>query len=172
AGQESGSLMTLELQIRLLKAQNRIDDALVRLKEYVKKKDANLELAAGLFEELGQAGLAEENYRKWMSQARATNRGLVLAGFLGRQNRAGEALDLCERAAGLGSVEAAAAVSIGVVRESRDPREQQFQRVERLLDEASKKNPAAPGPYLELAELRQLQQRYAEAEALDRKSVV
>ncbi|HEV3082402.1 MAG TPA: tetratricopeptide repeat protein [Gemmataceae bacterium] len=166
---DPNTLQTVDLQVRVLKAQDKTNDALALLKKYADSKGANFAAAARLFEEIEQFPLAEQTYRKWVAENADPKRGLALAGFLGRRDRKDEALDLCERAASAGEVDLAAAVAVEMLRARKNLRDQHFQAVERLLDRASKKSPESPLPVLELAELRDLQQRYAEAEACYRR---
>jgi len=158
------SQATVDLQVHVLKEQNNPGEALKVLKRYQEKKDANPTLAGKLFEYIGELPPAEAAYRKWMSAATDPQRMLALASFLGRHDRKDEALDLCERAARAGAIESAAGVAVEMLRPRQNLHDRQCQRVEHLLLEAGKKNPASPLPVLELAELRDLQQRYAESE--------
>src|SRR5207244_368216 len=94
ANREPNSLQTLDLRVRLLKAQKQAPLAETFIKKYLQSADADLEAAARLFEDAGQSAAAEETYRKWISLSADRRRLLEFANFLGRQNRVDEALDL------------------------------------------------------------------------------
>ncbi len=95
---EPRSLRTIDLKARLLKARGRAGEAAVLLEALVREKADRAGYVARLLEELGQVAAAEKLYRQFASQSREPQAILVLSGFLGRQNRPGEALDLCEKA--------------------------------------------------------------------------
>jgi cellulose synthase operon protein C len=165
---EPDSARTLDLRVRLLKSQDLADDATTLLKAYIQKPAANLSVAAGLFEEVGQLGPAEELFRKAAAQAKEPMSSLALAAFLGRHDHYDEALNLCLRAAEQGAIGQALDVGLAMLREAGSPTEAHCQRLDGLLDEVIKKNPNSPVPILQRAELRGLQTKFAESEALYR----
>ncbi|TMQ32698.1 MAG: hypothetical protein E6K70_17105 [Planctomycetota bacterium] len=165
---EPDSARTLGLKVRLLKSQDLADDAATLLKAYIQKPGANLGVAAGLFEEVGQLALAEELFRKTAAQVKEPMSSLALAAFLGRHDHYDEALALCLRAAEQGAVGQALDVGLAMLREAGSPTEAHCQRLDGLLDEIIKKNPNSPVPILQRAELRSLQTKFAESEALYR----
>jgi tetratricopeptide (TPR) repeat protein len=134
--------------------------------------------AAALLEELGQLDEAEALRRRAVeiatvpaSQAEAL---LDLAEFLGRRDRTGEALDLCERAwkEGRPDAVAVARACVNVLAAARgdDPA---TGRVACWLEQAvARDEPAAPAGLLaSLAAVRELQGRYGEAESLYRTAI-
>jgi tetratricopeptide (TPR) repeat protein len=90
---------------------------------------------------------------------------LALAAYLSRKNRVTEALDLCEKAWQSCPAEAVAGASVAVLRATQ-PSPDQCRRVEGWLTAAIKKDAKATGLLLQLADLRDLEGRLPEAEAL------
>src|SRR5262249_46254009 len=174
---------TVSLQASLLAKEGKGEGLVRALREYVGWKDATpsdqaerVRLAAELLEELGQehravraatGPAAEEFYRKAAS-LKEPEGTLALAEYLGRQARLPEALEQCERARAKGLPEAVAAASIAVLRGGQ-PTEAQCQDFERWLVAQVEKRPDSATLLESLAALREVQGRYAEAEALYRK---
>ena len=92
---------------------------------------------------------------------------LLLIGYLAGRKQIDPALDACEQAWKTCALEAAARASLATLRSGK-PTEAQIARVERWLRDAQDKAPNAPAPLLFLAELRDVQGKYAEAEVLYR----
>jgi tetratricopeptide (TPR) repeat protein len=92
---------------------------------------------------------------------------LLYIGYLADRKRLDEALNECERAWKMCAPEAAARASIATLHAGK-PTEEQISRVERWLLAAQEKTPNATPILLYLAELRDLQKRYADAEDLYR----
>lgn len=92
---------------------------------------------------------------------------LLLIGYLAGRKQTEEALAACEQAWKTCAPEAAARASLATLRSGR-PTEEQIAKVERWLTSAQEKAPNAAAPLLFLAELRDLQKKYGEAEALYR----
>lgn len=129
----------------------------------------SVDLKAALFEARGEGGRAIALLQAHQKRPNARpEEALVLAGYLARQNRAGEALDLCERAWETCSADAVGGASVAVLRTTK-PTSEQITRVEGRLQAASEKEPKAVALLLQLADLRDLQGRYPEAEALYRR---
>ncbi len=124
--------------------------------------------AAALFDDLGQFDAAERRYREYVSRSARPESVLLLAAFLGRRHRVPEALDLCERAWQTCPPGAVAAASTALLR-AWPPDARQIERVKVALEAAIRKGPEAPALLLSLADLRDLQGRYEEAEALYRR---
>jgi cellulose synthase operon protein C len=122
-----------------------------------------------LLEELGQYAAAEEMMRKYVSQARQPQASLVLAGFLGRRNRLSEALDLCEKAWGSSPPEIVAAAVVSVLY-AVSVDDSQCQRAARSVERELTKMPSNAGLLFQLGNIRSLEGRYQEAEALYRDS--
>jgi tetratricopeptide (TPR) repeat protein len=164
---EPGSLRAVEMRVRLLKAQDRTTEAILVLNYHAQRSDAQQGLFfAGLLEELGQPAAAEELYQRFGSQSKQPENIQVLIGYLSRQKRFREALELCERAWQTCSPDVAGAASLGVLRAGAADAEQE--RVEHWLRTAIEKNPTSIALLADLANLRDLQGRYDEAKALYR----
>jgi tetratricopeptide (TPR) repeat protein len=174
---------TVSLQASLLAKEGKGEELVQALREYVGWKDATpsdqaerVRLAAELLEELGQehravraaTGPAAEEFYRQAASLKEPEGTLALAEYLGRQGRLPEALEQCERARVKGLPEAVAAASIAVLR-SGQPTEAQCQDFERWLVAQVEKRPDSSTLLESLAALREIQGRYAEAEALYRK---
>ncbi|HZT81556.1 MAG TPA: tetratricopeptide repeat protein, partial [Gemmataceae bacterium] len=92
---------------------------------------------------------------------------LNLAGVLARLRRTDEALACCDRAWQRCPPESAGAASVAVLRAG-EPTAAQMHRVEKALADAAAKHPDSLALLLQLADLRDLQRKYADAEALYR----
>ncbi|HMF15446.1 MAG TPA: tetratricopeptide repeat protein, partial [Gemmataceae bacterium] len=92
---------------------------------------------------------------------------LLLIGYLAGRNQIEEALAACEQAWSTCAPEAAARASLATLRSGK-PTEEQIGRVEGWIQSAREKSPKSAAPLLFLAELRDLQKKYADAEALYR----
>jgi tetratricopeptide (TPR) repeat protein len=161
------ALATLAVEARVLKAEGKVSQAVDLLKQYAGTDGANpLQVAAALEQIKGSE--AEEYYRKYVAQSKQPESALVLGAYLGRQNRADEALDLCERAWATCRPEAVAFASVAVLYDVQAT-PAQCRRVELWLNQASAKEGLTPALTFDLASLRNLQGRYQEAEALYRK---
>jgi len=161
------STRVLEIRVRLLKAQNKLEEGARLLQDYGERKDASLDIAAALLEEFGKPGAALELYRKLVKESGRADSVLLLAAFLGRLGLPvyiQEALDLCDKAWNTCPPEKVAHVAIGVLSGIKAPSAQQFQGVERGLTEALSKNPQSLALLFYMAGLRSLEQKYDEAE--------
>jgi tetratricopeptide (TPR) repeat protein len=156
------SQLTLEIQVRVKKARHEVATATELLQKHSQRKDANLDLCAVLYEEIGQVKEAEAILRR-PGQAPRLEQSLMLALFLGRQGRTDEALALCERFWNLSRAEIIGNVCLAILGETKTPTKSQLRRVEKLLKEATDKNPDSPALLLHLAALRDLQQQYDSA---------
>ncbi len=126
--------------------------------------------AAALLEELGQPNGAETMHREYVSRSERPDRLLLLATFLGRQKRVGEALDACERARPTCPPETVSAASVALLRaEPANP--DHIKRVEAWLESSTQKAPETTALLSSLADLRDLQGRYDEAESLYRRVI-
>jgi tetratricopeptide (TPR) repeat protein len=167
---EPRALRTAGLKARVLKELGKGSEAVAFVKAYAQNKDVPVEAVAALYEELGQIPAAEELYRRYVSQATRPESAFVLAEFLARQNRIGEGLDLCEKAAQKASPEAVAVAGLTLLRLG-TPRPEDYQRVERWLLAVIDKNPKDVLPVVTLGDLRYLQGQFAEAESLYRQVI-
>lgn len=167
--------LTREIKARVLQAQGKDTEAVAVVREYARSKAADLAAAALLLETLSQQsdrkGLyrteAEAMYRKFVALSDKPERFLALAGFLGRKHAVAEALSCCEQALQQKAVpEGVAQVMTAVLRET--PSEDQSKRVEKSLKEMLAKKPESIPLLVCLADLYDLRERFAEAEALYR----
>src|SRR5262249_19824522 len=131
-----------------------------------KDTGANVGAVALLLEEL-DGPAAEEMYRRYAAEAKRPEALLVLAAYLGRQGRTDEALELCEQAWKTCRPQAVAAGRVAIL-DAGTGTAGQCERIERWLTAALAKEPDASALRIELANLRHLQGRYAEAESLYR----
>ena len=162
------SLRTLVTKTRLLKAQGKGDEAVALLKTSAQRQDAQLLLIAALLEEMGEIAEAEMMYRKFDAQAKHPEDALVLARFLGRQHRPKEALDICERAWRT-CPPAVVGNTCTLVLSGAKAKDEQFPRVEGWLNKAIQKNPNSVSLLFDLANLRVLEGRTQDAEAIYRR---
>jgi tetratricopeptide (TPR) repeat protein len=181
----AGTLILVDLQARVLAARGKGEAALERVRDFENNKDAKpadsaarLTLIVTLLDGLSQshpaekrfAVAAEEHYRQLLE--RRPERILDFAAFLTRQGRPADALDLCEKAWQTRPPVDVAIASVAVLRAMPAPTEQQQQRAERWLTTALEKKPAGAASLLVcLADLRDLQGRYADAEKLYRQAI-
>jgi tetratricopeptide (TPR) repeat protein len=164
------SLRVMEIRIRLLNLQGKLDEAAKDLKVYAERPDAkeeNLKTAAALLEEFGKPSDAEDLYRKLVDKTRRPENTLLLAACLSRLGRAAdieEALEICEKAWQTCPPENVAFVAVAVLSAAKNRSPQQYQRVERGLAEALRKSPKSLALIFYMAGLRSLEQQYGEAE--------
>ena len=166
---------TLGVKARVLQAQGQGDAAGRLLKDYAEKtfkekKNAVLLVeAAFLLEELDRPVEAEEMYREYVKAVGADQpeKELVLAAFLARRDRLTESLDVIESVWAKCKPETAARTAVAALRVGR-PTPEHFQRVEGLLRDAIARNPMTTNLLVSLADLRDAQDRDAEAEKLYR----
>jgi tetratricopeptide (TPR) repeat protein len=174
--QAAGALLAREIEARLLHARGQDDEAVAKLKEYAASKGVTPTAAALLFDELAQDAKkrpelyrkeAEELYKKYVQESKSPGRRLVLAGFYGRNGRVGEGLACCEEAVKDGAPpDAVGTVMTGLLRGEEKPTKEHVERVERWFAGAMAKDGAAGSLLLPLADLRDLQGNYPEAETL------
>jgi tetratricopeptide (TPR) repeat protein len=168
------SVRVLEIRVRLLKAQGKLEEGASLLKEYAERPDANLETAAMLLEEFAKPRAAEDLYRRLAAKSEHPENSLLLAAFLGRQGRDAdiqEALDLCEKAWKTCAPEKVAFIAISVLNASRAPSREQIRRVEHRLAETLQKSPQSLALLFYMAGLRGLERNYQEAENLYRQII-
>jgi predicted Zn-dependent protease len=158
---------TVDLRIRVLKAQGKTAEAAGLARAYAQEKDSRLDLAASWLEELGQVLEAEKTYRTFAASSKQPHNVLQLARFLGRHKRVAEALDVCARAWQTCRPEEVAQASVVVVRQGQGSPEQR-RRVEEWLKVAIAKKASHVLLPLLLAELYQVEGRLDEAQALHR----
>jgi tetratricopeptide (TPR) repeat protein len=162
-----GSFELVGIKARALTAQGKGEAASKLLLAYAKDNEPRTGGVAALLEELKQHEAAEAMYRRLVSVAPSPDAGrLVLAQFLARRNRLGEALDLCEKARAKLPPERVAQISV-LVLYAGSPTEHHCERVVRSLEAALLKAPGE-GLLLQLAAVRNLQRRFDETERLYR----
>jgi predicted Zn-dependent protease len=157
---------TVELRARILHARDQADAMAKLLKDYAAQKEARLDLAAALLEEFGRGADAERLYRAHAA-SRDPRSTLPLAGYLGRQGRVAEALELCARAWDRCPLEAVVPAFVPAVR-SPKATERQWLQAERQLTAALRKHPNAVAVLMLLGELQHRLGRHAEAIGLYR----
>jgi tetratricopeptide (TPR) repeat protein len=161
---------TITHQAQVLRAQKKIEEAVRLVKAYAQKKDARLDLAGSLVEELGQFDEAERLFRAYAALPGRPQNTLPLAGFLARRQRVAEALKLCDNAWTNLRPEPVAICTVAVLREGK-PTAEQLQAVERRLQELRVKEPQKAVYALLLAELFEHHGRTEEALSLYRQVV-
>jgi tetratricopeptide (TPR) repeat protein len=166
----------LEEARKLRKAGNE-PEALAALQRYLAETDyvgalqgELIRITANFFESISDWDAAEAAYRNYVSRSPLAEAVLVRASFLARRNRIDEALDLCEAAAQSCPPYSVAQVSVGVVRVGKPSREQISRVEERLMSAINKAEPTlAAALSISLADLRDSQERYADAKAIYRR---
>jgi tetratricopeptide (TPR) repeat protein len=159
---------------RKLIAEGQIDAAVNRLRDYLRREDLRQvvdafyqKAAARLLAELDQHGAAESVYREYLKSSTTPEDVLTLAVYVTRQGRVDEALDLCEQAWETCEPVAVAHSCVAILRESQAT-PAQIARVEAWLLRAVEKASDLSRLLLRLADLRDYQGRYDQAEAVYR----
>jgi tetratricopeptide (TPR) repeat protein len=94
-----GAYQTAEIKARLLHQEGRGTEAADLLEKFAQSQPTEqLPLSAALLDEWGHVAAAEKLWRNYVARAKRPESVLSLAGFLARQQRPAEALDLFERA--------------------------------------------------------------------------
>jgi tetratricopeptide (TPR) repeat protein len=168
---DPNSFLTIEMKARLLRSQGKETEVVALIDHFVQDQGADAAgLAASLLEELGQTAAAEKTYRKYVSQTGRPESSLVLATFLGRQNRLAEALDVCERAWQACPAEMVAGICTALITRA-GANDEHRGRVASWLEGAAEKQPGSAALLLALAEVRNAQGRYQDAEFFYRQVV-
>ncbi len=155
---------TLELKARWLVARGREGEAVSLLQTFAARPEAPVGAIAALLDDLKQFKPAEELYR---NAARSDQPAdiLALAGFLGRQGKAKEALALCEKVQQAAPPEKLAETMLASLFAS-ETNEAQTRRTSETLQQAIQNNPKSAGLVFELGNLRVLEGQYREAQTL------
>jgi tetratricopeptide (TPR) repeat protein len=178
------------LRAQMLAGRGRVDQAIRGLKAFLDNpqaepvsKSRRLRLVGKALERLGMKRRGrhpEQTAAKFNNEAEAVYRqyvkerpehAMLLVGFLGRQGKLDEALDLAEREWRKGQPIPIASTSVSLLLNTKAT-PKHAERVEKLLDDALDKYGNAVSLRLALAELRAVQKRYEEAEAIYRKIIV
>jgi tetratricopeptide (TPR) repeat protein len=155
------ALRTAELRARLLAARGEADQARDLLLKQAERPSAPVAAIALLLEELNLGPAAEPLYKRVASESKRPEAVLTLATYYARQDRASEALDICERAWKTCNPEAVGAACAAVLYTAREPSSEQVRRVVGWLEAARQKAPASASLTTSLAAARNLQGDYA-----------
>ncbi len=167
---EPASLRTLELKSRLLTARGRSGESVPQLMAWAENHADEIGYIAKLLEEFGQYGPALKLFERAASgRPDRPERALALAAFLGRRNRVADALDLCEKIWASCRPEDAAA-TIAAVLYSAPIDDAHCRRAAQLIEAEMQKSAKEPGLLFHLGNIRSLQGRYQDAEALYRQA--
>jgi tetratricopeptide (TPR) repeat protein len=171
AALEPGSLTLLELQAQVLASEKKFDDAALLLKNYADRKEARLDRAAALLEQIGRPVEAESAYRTLVQRSSRPEAQILLAGFLARQKRLAESLAVLEAAWKTCKPDAVAQASVAAVRAAGSPPDEAMQRVATWINIAMAKHPNLTALPVCLAELEELRHNIPEAIRLYREIV-
>ena len=175
--QPDASARRVLMDVRALKNEGKLDEAVSALREYLQARADFSEIVAGetirylalLLEEFRQPEAAEEVWRLYTARSSLPQAELLLAYFLARQRKYQEALDLCERSWDAVSADVAAEHHLGVLssalRHGADVADRipaVEERLRPLLDDDA----ASPRMLSVAAAFRDLQGRYDDAERL------
>jgi len=158
---------TLEVTARLRTQQGKTADAVALLRDRARANPDDELAAAVLLEQLGHLEAAEALYRQSLKTTKRTETALGLAIFLARRQKSAEALDLCEAAAADVPPETLGSIFVGIVRTA-PADEASVKRAERWLTAAVAKKPQSTPLLLALADLRDHQGRFGDAQSLYR----
>ena len=178
---------TASLKAHILMARELPNEALAAVKEFVENPDAEpsdltqrlriasstLEQFAASAEDSDQAALrlareAEAFYRRYAE--RSSDGILALAAFLGRSGRIDEAIDTLERGGETDRAEAVIA-AIVAIRGGTETTPQHVKRIEKVIKAALQRSSRSTALLVSVADLRNLQGRYKEAETLYREII-
>lgn len=162
-----GKAALAELKARVLIAKGNADEAVALLKSFAQEDTGRLLPAAMLLEELKQTSPAEALYREYVERFQASRPAavLTLAAFLGRQGRTKEALDLAEASWEKCPAEAISQTCVRILYGNKGDAALD-ERVARRLEETARARPDSVSIQFDLANVRILQGRYADAEAI------
>ena len=164
------------LEARIQKARNEISKAVELIEagaDRPKLSPGDLLRLSMLAEEFGQLELAERLLKKLASQQDRLEYRLLLARFLARTGRVGDALDLCEQLwKGMASPDALVPSLLDVVLSDKSKdRAEHLKRVAGWLQQGLEQRPKSSILMLGLGNLRERQGRFAEAEELYRRDI-
>ena len=163
---EPQSPHALALEAALLKAEKRPEVLRSRLEKYAIEFSKQIGFVAKLFDRYGFAAEAESAYRSAISsQPGEAQNTFAFIDFLARQNRASDALSLCDKAWSSfpSDIVAGASASIASHAKLTDP---QTLQIESWLLKALEQQPNNLALQVRMARFRAFQSRYDEAEAI------
>jgi tetratricopeptide (TPR) repeat protein len=156
---EPDGIRSVGLRAQLLGKRNQSGQAVPELLALARDDEKLTGPVATLLEKIKQPKAAEEMYRKFVAQSKKPEAVLTLAAFLGRQDRADEALTLCEAALKTCRPDRVAEVAVLVLYTSKFT-DGQCRRVAGWLQELIEKNPTSVALPTHLAAVRRLQKDY------------
>jgi tetratricopeptide (TPR) repeat protein len=162
--------LTAALKARMLVKEGKTDEAVALLRNLLprpmpREKLGSLVEIAKLLEQMDADDAAESMYREYV--ALDPKAVLVLAGYMGRHGKLKDALDLCQSALEVRTVEEAVREGLTALRQHQaDATKEDYGRVESWLAKAIAKRPKDLILQLEYAELLDLQGRYPELEEI------
>ncbi len=172
--------LTCEIEARVCRANDRDDEALSILRDYVRKsEDANLARVGLLLEELGKNSKAQGRYlaeaemmfRKYAEKSDKPERFLPLAVFLAHKGEIDEAVTSCEKALqDKASPEIVGQVLSKVLREGAAG-DEPCGRVEKKLKEMLAQKPGSVALMICLADVYDYQKRFQNAEEVYREAL-
>jgi len=179
---QPNTLEVLALELERYRLQNQFDKVDELLESFANRTDLTVgarEKLAEMAEVLGRFELAEKLHRgivdRWPD---LRQKKMALIAFLGRRGRVKDALDLCEPLwKGAQEPEVVARLSFEALfgtGGSKNPKSKdlaQLSRVADWLEQAVAKNPKSTALLVGLANLREQQQRYADAEELYQRAI-
>lgn len=167
---EPNSLRTAGLKARLLHALGKNSEAVARLDLFLKQsgKPRDVTFAAELLEQMQIPLPAEKLYKQLSEKPGDPVYVLAYAGFLGRQGRLKEAIDVCESVTGKASPVEISATALKFLFATKMDKVQ-ARRFEHWLKQEIAKDPAKTTIQFDLANLYILLQRYDDAAEIYRK---
>ena len=170
------TLDLVKLEARIFKAQNQIDKSVELIRSTAGRPnlpEGRLQALAKLAEDLSLSDLAEELFRQLVTRSGRVQNRLALAKFLSRHGKAKEALDECERLwEATSTPEELVQSTLDVLVSSggeRDPA--QVERVAKWIQKGLEQQPKSSVLNIALANLRERQGRFQDAEALYRQAI-
>jgi len=166
----------LSLQARLDKSQGKIDEVVAKLKTVADRPGLSPALAlatADLAEDLEQNDLAQRLFKLNATASSRLQDRLAYVAFLGRQGRIKEALDVCEPLwTSTPNPDVLVSTALEVLFPAKtEPDAAQVERVSGWVKRSMQQNPKSTLFLIALGNIRERQNRYAEAETLYRQAI-
>jgi tetratricopeptide (TPR) repeat protein len=181
-GAKVNPLLVKEIEARVRRAEGKHQDALTLLTTYAAgAKDADMATVAMLCDEFSRDGdqsareryrdAAEGLYKNLVTRTKDPGRWLVLAGFYSGHGRTEDALRCCEDAfKEKAPVATVGSTMVATLRAAGPGHDRLVDRVDKWFEQ-TRKGENADALLLPLADLRDLQKRYGEAENLYREAL-